>query len=107
MMKGDLHYEVVLNPSGRSYQVYFTDAIRDELPASTASKVSLTIMRPSEPDESIALQIDDAGESWTGAGKPVKQPEKANVRVAFTIAQEPYFIDLPFVLTPQVVARPK
>ena len=98
MMKGDLHYEVVLNPSGRPYHVYFTDAVREDLPASIASKVALTIQRPNEPDELIDLKIDEAGESWTGGGRPVAQPEKAGVRVAFTIAQEPYFINLPFAL---------
>ena len=46
MMKGDdLHYEVVLDPSGRSHRVYFTDAVREELPASVASDVALTIKR--------------------------------------------------------------
>src|SRR5262245_63650773 len=43
LMKGDLHYEVVLDPSGKSYRVFFTDAVREELPASVASDVTLTI----------------------------------------------------------------
>jgi len=44
MMKGDdLHYEVVLDPSGREYRVYFTDAVREELPASVAADVVLTL----------------------------------------------------------------
>src|SRR2546427_733599 len=48
MMKGDdLHYEVVLDPAGRAHRVYFTDAVREELPASVASDVVLTIKRPS------------------------------------------------------------
>jgi hypothetical protein len=97
MMKGgDLHYEVVLDPAGRAHHVYFTDALREDLPASVASDVSLTIHRPKAADERIALQIDDAGESWIGSGHAVADPAATTVRVAFSIRQEPYWIDLPF-----------
>jgi len=97
MMKGDdLHYEVVLDPAGRAHRVYFTDAVREELPASVASDVVLTIKRPSPPDERIAMQIDEAGESWIGRGQPVANPAATIVRLAFSIHHEPYWIDLPF-----------
>jgi hypothetical protein len=97
MMKGDdLHYEVVLDPAGHAHRVYFTDAIRDELPASVASDVVLTIKRPSPPEEPIAMQIDEAGESWVGRGRPVANPAATTARLAFSIRHEPYWIDLPF-----------
>jgi hypothetical protein len=96
MMKGELHYEVVFDPAGRSHQLFFSDAAREDLPASFASSAALTIHRPDGTEEAIPLQIDAAGESWTGAGRPVVTPEKASVRVAFTIKGEPYWIDLPF-----------
>jgi hypothetical protein len=99
MMKGDdLHYEVVLDPAGRAHHVYFTDALREDLPASVASDVSLTIHRPKAADERIALQIDEAGESWIGSGHAVADPAATTVRVAFSIRQEPYWIDLPFTV---------
>jgi hypothetical protein len=97
MMKGDdLHYEVVLDPGGRAHRVYFTDAVREDLPASIASEVAITIRRPHAADERIAMQIDEAGESWIGSGRPVDAPATASARVAFTIHAEPYWIDLPF-----------
>ena len=97
MMKGeDLHYEVVLDPSGREHRVYFTDAVREELPASVASDVALTIKRPSAPDESVGMQIDDAGESWVGRSGPIGDPARTTARLAFSIRHEPYWIDLPF-----------
>jgi hypothetical protein len=97
MMKGDdLHYEVVLDPSGREHRVYFTDAVREELPAAAASGVALTIKRPSESDEMVAMRIDDAGESWVGRGRAVANPSATTARVAFSIRGEPYWIDLPF-----------
>jgi len=97
MMKGDdLHYEVVLDPPGRAHRVYFTDAIREELPASVASDVVLTIKRSSPPDERIVMQIDEAGESWVGHGQQVANPATTTARLAFSIRHEPYWIDLPF-----------
>jgi len=103
LMKGELHYEVVLDPTGRAHHVYFTDAVREELPASIASRVVLTIRRPlrpgsgqASPEEEIALQIDDTGESWIGHSEPVAAPGTATARVAFWIQQEPYWIDIPF-----------
>lgn len=97
MMKGDdLHYEVVLDSSGREHRVYFTDAVREELPAAAASDVVLTIKRPSEPDEVVAMRIDEAGESWVGHGRAVANPAATTARLAFSIRHEPYWIDLPF-----------
>ena len=97
MMKGDdLHYEVVLDPAGRAHHVYFTDAVREELPASVAGDVALTIKRRSAHDEPVAMQIDEAGESWVGRGEPITDPATTTARLAFSIRHEPYWIDLPF-----------
>jgi hypothetical protein len=100
-MKGDdLHYEVVLDPNGRLHRLFFTDAVREDLPASIASDVSVTIRRPQEPDERVAMQIDEAGESWIGSGRPVPAPAATTVRVAFSIRRESYWIDIPFAAGP-------
>ncbi len=98
LMKGDLHYEVVFDKTGQNHRLYFTDAVREELPASVASAVTLTIKRPKAPEETIDLKIDEAGESWIGSGRPVDDPKATTARVAFTINHEPYFIDVPFSL---------
>ena len=99
MMKGDLHYEVVLDANGR-YRLYFTDATRVELPAAAAAHASITLMRPGEEPEGIELRIDESGESWIGQGRPVKDPSKTTARLAYTIrGEEPYWIDLPFDAT--------
>ena len=94
-MKGsDLHYEVVIDPAGQSHHLFFTDATREDLPASIASAVSLTVKRAGQADEPIAMRIDEAGESWVGSGTPVAPP--ATVRIAFTIRGELYWIDVPY-----------
>ena len=103
LMKGDLHYEVVLDRTGRAHRVWFTVAVREELPASIASEVVLTIRRPlrpgsgqAPPEERLVMHIDETGESWVGSGQPVASPATATARLAFTIHQDPYWIDIPF-----------
>ena len=94
LMNGDLHFEVVLHRDGR-YQIFFSDAARTDLPASYASAVRITVTEPSKPAETIALQIDDAGESWIGRGRPVESA-RASARVEYTAQSKPYWIDIPF-----------
>jgi hypothetical protein len=93
-MDGDLHFEVVLARSG-SHRVYFSDAAREELPAATASQVTVTITPKGGTPEIIALQIDDTGESWVGRGGEVDIAD-TTARIAYTVRGRPYFIDVPF-----------
>jgi hypothetical protein len=95
LMNGDLHFEVVLDRNGGA-RVYFSDATRNELPAATASEVTVTITRTSQAPEIVALHIDESGESWVGRGSPVADPPEATVRVAYTSHGKPYFIDVPY-----------
>jgi hypothetical protein len=95
MMKGDLHYEAVFDLAGRSHQLFFSDAVRDDLPASVASAVSFTVKRAGEPDELVPLQIDASGESWIGSGRPIANAATTTARVAFTVGEEPYWVDVP------------
>jgi hypothetical protein len=100
MMNGDLHYEVVLDRAGR-YRLYFSDAMRQDLPASTALRASLTIARKGAAAEGVELQIDESGESWVGQGQPVTDPTSTTARLAYTLrGEEPYWIDLPFDAKP-------
>jgi len=93
LMNGDLHFEVVLARDGR-YRVYFSDAVRNELPAATAVGVTITVTQKGKAPEPVALHIDDSGESWTGSGSPIADPN-AMARIAYSVHGEPYFIDVP------------
>ena len=94
-MKGDLHFEVVLNRSGL-HRIYFSDAARAELPASTASEVSLTISSGSGREETVKAEVDEAGESWVASARTMAGGD-ATVRVAFVVGAEPYWIDVPYI----------
>ena len=95
LMNGDLHFEVVLGRDG-THRVYFSDAVREELPASIASQVGVTVMRAGATPETVVLQIDESGESWIGRGRPIEDPAHATARIAYTVQEKPYWIDVPF-----------
>lgn len=98
LMQGELHYEVVLDRNGK-HAIWFSDAVREDLPASVASKVAMTVMRPKAPDEVLSLAIDDSGESWIASGQPVAGDD-VMVKVTFVARGEPFEIEVPFVKTP-------
>jgi len=94
-MYDDMHYEVVLDSAGH-HRVYFTDSAREDLPASVASTVTLSVERPQAAPETISGTIDGQGESWVLDGQPVAGKD-ANIRVSFIVKGTPYWIDVPFI----------
>lgn len=96
LMQGELHYEVVLDPNGR-HSVWFSDAVREDLPASVASKVEMTVMRPNVKPEPLTLTIDESGESWIASGQPVAGSD-VMVKLAFVARGEPIEIEIPFLV---------
>lgn len=96
LMNGDVHYEVVLSRDG-AHRIWFSDAVRAELPASVATGVVMTISRPGKPEEVIRLAIDDAGESWIAHGQPVPETD-AYVKITYTMTGEPHEVEVPFVI---------
>ena len=95
LMNGELHYEVVLDPAGR-HQVWLSDAVRAELPASTASNVRMIVRRKGQVPEPLAMQIDEAGESWVVTGQPVAGD--VMVMVTYEVRGTPHEVDIPFTI---------
>ena len=95
-MYDDMHYEVVLDHGGH-HRIYFTDAMREDLPAAVASSVTLTVERPRSSPETLSGVIDQQGESWTLDGHPVADTN-TSVRVAFVVKGSEYWIDVPFIV---------
>jgi len=98
LMNGDIHYEVVLDPAGR-HAVWFSDAIRTELPASIASNVRLVVLvvtRPGAPPEALTLEIDEAGESWVAKGQPVAG-DAVMATLTYDIRGVPHEVEIPFI----------
>lgn len=95
LMNGEMHYEVVLDPAGK-HQVWFSNAVREDLPASVASKVTMIVSRPAASPEMLTLAIDESGESWVAAGKPVAGND-VMVTMNCVVRGEPFEIEIPFV----------
>ena len=94
LMNGDVHYEVVMDPSGR-YELWFSDAIRTELPAAVASVARVEVARPGAPVESFPLAIDESGESWVGQGQPVAG-DGVMIKVTYALEGAPHEFEIPF-----------
>lgn len=103
LMNGDVHYEVVLSRDGK-HRIWFSDAVRADLPASVATGVTMTITRPGKPDEVLRLTIDDSGESWIASGQPVPEND-AYVKITYAMTGEPHEVEIPFVIQAPATSR--
>ena len=92
MMNGEVHYEVVFDQKGR-HRVWFSDAVREDLPASIASNVVMTITPKMGAVETLALKIDESGESWVADGNPLASGDI--VKLTYSIRGEPLEIEIP------------
>lgn len=92
MMNGEIHYEVVFDQEGK-HRVWFSDAVREELPASIASNVVMTITPKMGAIETLALKIDDSGESWVADGNPLASGDI--VKLTYSMRGEPFEIEIP------------
>jgi hypothetical protein len=96
LMNGELHYEVVFDPGGK-HQIWFSNAVRDDLPASFASDVVIVINRKNAPPERLVLSIDENGESWIAKGEPVVGDD-VMVKVTYAVKGDPFEVEIPFVI---------
>jgi len=96
LMNGELHYEVVFDRNGK-HRVWFSNAIREDLPASFASNVVMVVSRKNAPPEPLTLTIDDSGESWVANGKPVAGDD-VMVKVSYSVKGDPFEVEIPFLI---------
>lgn len=92
MMNGDVHFEVKFDKDGR-HQVWFSDAVREDLPASIAANMVMVITPKMGAVETLALKIDDSGESWIAQGNPLAGGD--TVRLTYALRGEPFEIEIP------------
>lgn len=95
-MNGEVHYEVVFDRGGQ-HRIWFSNAVREDLPASVATKVKMIVTRPAASPEFLTLEIDGSGESWVAAGRPVGGND-VMVTVTYELRGAPLEIEIPFVI---------
>ena len=103
-MHGDLHFEVVLTAEGE-HRLYFSDAMRSELPAAVAEDVRMSIRRVGDAGEELEPlrpRIDEFGEAWTASGRPIDTEDTVAI-VYFRFEGAPYEIEVPFIMEPPTV----
>ena len=103
-MHGDLHFEVVLTAEGE-HRIYFSDAMRSELPAAVAEDVRVTIRRVGEAGEELEPlepRIDEFGEAWIASSDPIETEDTVAI-VYFRFEGSPYEIEVPFIMEPPTV----
>jgi photosystem II stability/assembly factor-like uncharacterized protein len=92
MMNGEVHYEVVFDQAGK-HRVWFSDAVREDLPASIATNVVMTVTPKMGSVETWAMRIDDSGESWIADGHPLAGGDL--VRLTYSLRGAPFEIEIP------------
>jgi hypothetical protein len=89
----DLHYEVVLSPSGK-VQLWLSDGAREDLPASILSDVAVEIESSGGNREVVDMKIADTGENWEGQGAAVKAAGTV-LHLAFVFRGDPAVVSFP------------
>jgi hypothetical protein len=92
MMYQDLHFELVARPAG-GVEVYYTDAIRNTLPAAIATDVTVEIERAGEQVEYVDMAISDSGDFWLGNTRPIENPQDI-IRLGFLFDGTPLILDV-------------
>ena len=103
-MHGDLHFEVVLTGEGE-HRIYFSDAMRSELPAAVAEELRITIRRVTDAGEELEPlrpRIDEFGEAWIASGRAIDTEDTVAI-VYFRFEGAPYEIEVPFIMEPPTV----
>lgn len=88
------HMELVFKADG-AVEIWLSDNMRKPLPASSASSVELSVTRPGQAEEKVALARDSADSAWTGKTAPITDPA-TRIHFAYNAAgkQAPYQIDI-------------
>jgi hypothetical protein len=88
----DLHYEVVLTAAG-NVQLWLSNAVREDLPASVVSDVAAEIERAGTR-QNIDMTISDSGDAWVGKVNAVKA-EGTTLHLGFVYRGEPAALSFP------------
>jgi hypothetical protein len=88
----DLHYEVVLTPAG-NVELWLSNAVREDLPASVVSDVAAEIERDGTR-QNIDMVISDSGDAWVGKTTAVKA-EGTTLHLGFLYRGEPATLSFP------------
>ncbi|MBM3780815.1 MAG: hypothetical protein FJW29_03935 [Acidobacteria bacterium] len=105
LMNGETHYEVVMHPEGR-VELWLSNAVREDLPASLASDVQVRVTLGSGQTRDLAMALDESGESWVGTGVPFPVDPSATVTVSYTLQGQTHEVEIPYTPATTTVDGP-
>lgn len=97
LMDENLHFEVVIVPKTGRHEIYFSDEVRNALPASAVQKVTISVHRIGGSPKTLVTKASTANTFWLAMGAPIDDPQ-AFSRIAYTYQGKPYEIDVPMPL---------
>lgn len=104
MMFLEMHFELVVGEEG-GVQLYYSDPMRNDLPASVVADVTVEIERENKSIEFVPMIMSVAGDFWEGSSESLNS-EKDIVRVGFLFQGEPFVLDIPAMVLPQFMDAP-
>ena len=95
----DLHLELVIPEEG-GVEIFYSDDMRRDMPASVVSEVAVALHRPDGSQEPLDMIVSDQGDRWAGLSGPISDP-KTIVRVEFFWQGQPVSLEVPASVMPR------
>ena len=102
MMFLDLHLELVIPEEG-GVEIFYSDEMRRDMPASVVSEVAVALHRPDGSQEPLEMNVSDQGDRWAGFCGPISDP-KTIVHVEFFWQGQPVTLEVPASVMPRFAA---
>ena len=99
MMFLDLHLELVIPEEG-GVEIFYSDEMRRDMPASVVSEVVVAIHRTDGSQEPLEMNVSDQGDRWAGLCSPISDPMTI-VRVEFFWRGQPVTLEVPVSVMPR------
>ena len=106
LMNGEMHYEVVFDPAGK-HRVWFSNAVREDLPASIATGVAMVMIAA---DGRRRKRCPSGSTTAARAGsRPARPLDESGtmVKLTYSVRGEPFEIEIPFSLTLAILIEMK
>jgi hypothetical protein len=92
---GALDVETVLQKPKGHYQIYFSDAAGQDVPAAVVSEVELAVRHSTGSPEKVVFHVDDATQTWVGSSRSPDSSIKA-ATLSYQFLDIPIQTEIPF-----------
>ena len=97
LMNGEMHYEVVFDRGGQAPRLVQRRGARRSAGVDRLERRDGGDAKNGAHAETLALKIDDSGESWVADGQPLAGGD-VMVKLTYSLRGEPFEIEIPFLI---------